>query len=527
MGCIPVSKKKSSGGSEPPHLQSNDIKKVDEVVRPNKKDLVIKEGMLVQQAEGDPYEVFEELKLLGEGSFGKVFKVAHKQSRVIRAMKIINKQRAAIGSEEEKTLINEISILKSLDHPNIIKVYEYFNSKRKLYIVSELCTGGELFDKISQDRIFNERVSAHVMKQLLSAVQFCHANGIIHRDLKPENILIESVEEAKKEYFTIKVIDFGTSDKYKKNKLMHKQIGTPFYIAPEILGNQGYNEKCDMWSCGVIMYILLCGVPPFYGETDDQIYAAVREGNYDIGGPEWDDISPEAKDLLKGLLLKNTDKRFSAEQSLNHAWFKKMKEMIKIKEVTKENLTKVAANLKNFRANQKLQQATLAYIVHNLTKKEDTAELRKCFMEFDENGDGRLTREELIKGLNKIMTPAESLTEVNRIMGLIDVDGSGFIEYEEFLRASLNKDKLLTTENLQVVFNMFDKDKSGKITPDELKNVLGKDAKVSAEVWNQIVKDIDGNGDGEISFNEFKIMMNKVVEHFNQESEMQNQTTNK
>ena len=516
MGCIPMSKKKNTQEPNPKDAKKSE----NELSKQNKQDLVIKEGMLVQQAQGDPYEVYEELKLLGEGSFGKVFKVASKASRVIRAMKIINKQRAAMGSEEERALINEINILKSLDHPNILKVYEYFNTKRKLFIISELCTGGELFDKISHDKSFNEKVSAHVMKQLLSAVQFCHANGIIHRDLKPENILIESTEEAKKEYFSIKIIDFGTSDKLKKNKMMHKQIGTPFYIAPEILANTGYNEKCDLWSCGVIMYILLCGVPPFYGETDDQIYAAVREGKYDIEGPEWDDISPEAKDLIKGLLTKSIDRRLSAEQALNHGWFKKMKEMIKIKEVSKENLTKVAGNLKNFRANQKLQQATLAYIVHNLTKKEDTEELRKCFMEFDENGDGRLTREELIKGLNKIMTPAEAVTEVNRIMSMIDVDGSGFIEYEEFLRACINKDKVLTTENLQTVFNMFDKDKSGKITPEELKHVLGKDSKVSAEVWNEIVKDIDTNGDGEISFNEFRIMMNKIVEHFNKEAEI-------
>jgi calcium-dependent protein kinase len=196
--------------------------------------------MLIQEGCGDPYEYYDETKLLGEGSFGKVFKVKHKISRVFRAMKIINKNLTSMSIEDVEALINEINILKSLDHPNIIKVYEYFNTKRKLFIINELCTGGELFDKISQEKHFNEKVSAHVMRQLMSAVQFCHANGIIHRDLKPENILIESEEEARKEYFTIKVIDFGTSDKLKINKMLVKQIGTPFYIAPEVLNNS-YN----------------------------------------------------------------------------------------------------------------------------------------------------------------------------------------------------------------------------------------------------------------------------------------------
>jgi calcium-dependent protein kinase len=506
MGCFPMSKKKTlnEGDTNIPLSQNE-----------NNKELVIKEGILIQQSDGDPYEYYEELKLLGEGSFGKVFKVSHKISKVVRAMKIINKAKASMGSEDEKALINEINILKSLDHPNILKVYEFFNTPRRLFIITELCTGGELFDKITQDKFFDEKLSAHIMRQLLSAVQFCHSNGIIHRDLKPENILIESSEEAKKDYFTIKVIDFGTSDKLRKNKLMDKKIGTPYYIAPEVLNN-AYNEKCDLWSCGVIMYILLCGSPPFYGNDDDQIYAKVKEGKFTMDSSEWDDVSNEAKDLIKSLLKKDVKKRLSAEQALNHIWFKKMKDLISIKEVSKENLTKIAKNLKNFRADQKLQQATLAYIVHNLTKKEDVDELRKTFMQFDENGDGRLTKDELIKGLNKIMTPQEAVNEVNRIMSLIDVDGNGFIEYEEFLRACMNKNKILTTDNLQIVFNMFDKDRSGKITPEELKHVLGKDADIPQDVWEGIVKDIDINQDGEISFNEFKVMMGKVVDHLNE-----------
>ena len=151
-------------------------------------------------------------------SFGKVFLGKNKISHVLRAIKQIQKDKAEMGEEEEKAIINEINILKSLDHPNIMKVYEYYNSEKVLSIVSELCTGGELYEKISSSGYLSEKVSKYIMKQLLSAVSFCHENGIIHRDLKPENLLIESEEEAKMEYFTIKVIDFGTSDKLNKGK---------------------------------------------------------------------------------------------------------------------------------------------------------------------------------------------------------------------------------------------------------------------------------------------------------------------
>jgi calcium-dependent protein kinase len=509
MGCFPANKKAVEAKfllnqKEAPLPVKSD--RVDDL-----KYLKLDQGFLVQQSDGDPYDYYEESILLGEGSFGKVFKVFHKVSRVPRAMKIIIKSKAAMNEDDEKALINEINILKSLDHPNILKVYEYFNTKRKFYIISELCTGGELFDKIQTDKYFNEKASAHVMKQLLSAVAFCHNNNIIHRDLKPENILIESEEEYKKEYFTIKIIDFGTSE-IVKNAMLDKRIGTPFYIAPEVLNNH-YNEKCDLWSCGVILYILICGYPPFNGDSEDEIYSMVRKGKYTTEGRIWDDASFEVIDLIKHLLCKDITRRFSAEQALNHIWFRKMKDIIKLKPIATENLKAISNNIKNFRANQKMQQATLAFIVHNLTKKEEVEELRNAFHDFDENGDGRLTKEELIKGLSKVMTPSEAKLEVDRIMELVDTDNNGFIEYEEFIRASMNKEKLLSENNLQSAFDMFDKDKNGMITIKELRNVLGRDGNISENVWKQIILEIDSNGDGEVSYKEFKDMMLKILEY--------------
>ena len=466
------------------------------------------EGILVKQSKGAPEEYYENIRTLGEGSFGLVYLGKHKISGVERAIKNINKDQANLSREEEKTLIKEINILKTLDHPNIMKVYEYFNTPDCFSIVSELCTGGELYHKIENNNL-NENVGKYVMKQLLSAVAFCHKNGIIHRDLKPENILLEEEEEATKEYFTIKVIDFGTSGKIKKGQKYNDVIGTPFYIAPEVLKNK-YDEKCDIWSCGVILYVMLSGEPPFYGEDDDEIYNKILTEEVQFNQKEWENISDEAKDLVKKLLKKDYKSRLSAVDALAHPWIQNIDNQ-KINFIAIETLNEIVTNLYKYSAVQILQQASIAFIVHNLISREMTKELRKCFILFDANGDGRLDKDELINGLKMAETKEDLEKEVDRVMKIIDVDGNGFIEYEEFLRASLDKNKILTPENVKIVFQLFDINKTGSISPDELKKVMGQNASdIKEDVWNEIIRAIDLNKDGVISFYEFDQMLDEV-----------------
>ena len=467
----------------------------------NNEESIIYEGILIKERNIDPHDFYEELNILGEGTYGTVKKVRHKITKVIRAMKIIDKNK--ISFVGENSLINEINIVKSLDHPNIMKVYEFFKKDNYLYIISELLSGGELLEKINDSGYLSEEVSSFIMKQIFSAVDFCHQKGILHRDLKPENILIESEAEAKKEFFTIKIIDFGTSGKLKDegNDIIQDMVGTPLYVAPEILGNEKYDNKCDMWSCGVIMYMMLSGKAPFNGENEEEIYQCIKKGKYNFDSERWDEISDDAKDLINHLLTYDPNKRFSAKKALNHPWIIKYRRNIKI---NKEKLNEVVINFKNYSANLKLQQLTLIYIVHNLIPKKDCEFLRELFIIFDEDGSGRLTKEKLIKGLNNVLPLKEAEIEVNRLMDIIDVDGSGFIEYEEFLRAGLNKKKIITKENLEMSFNLFDINKRGKINFQELGKILGNNKK---HVCQEILNEADVDKDGEINFNDFKTIM--------------------
>jgi len=288
---------------------------------------------------------------------------------------------------------------------------------------------------------------------------------------------------------------------------MNRISGTPYYIAPEVLFEK-YDEKCDIWSCGVIMYILLCGYPPFNAETDNEILNKIKIGKFTFPDEEWDNVSAEAKDLITCMLAYAPGDRMSASDCLNHKW---LTVNISLTNQPDRNFSiKCLNNMKKFHAERKLQQAALTYIVNHLVSKEDKNELLGLFQQFDKNGDGVLTREEILEGYKEFLGEMEAEKEADRIMAEVDIDKSGTIDYNEFILAALNRQKVLSKEKLEATFKMFDKDGSGTISAEEIKNVLGVTFS-DQKALDAVIKEVDINGDGEISLVEFKEMMVKLL----------------
>lgn len=433
--------------------------------------------------------------VIGRGAYGEVRKAMHIPTNEMRAIKIIYKQECS--ADDQQNIFREVKILKQLDHPNIIKIYEYFSDPKFIFIVMELVQGGELFDRIMDVHHFSERKAAEIFLQILSSVNYLHANKIVHRDLKPENILFDG------EY--IKLIDFGTSREFDAAKKMKGTHGTPYYIAPEVL-EHSYNEKCDVWSCGVILYVMLCGSPPFNGHNDDEILSSVLRGQFTFDLPEFEQISDYAKKLIQKMLTFNPKQRISIADAINDIWFKVV---LSKKEVILNPA--VLSNLKNFNVRNKMQEAIYFFIINNMTSKEEKNDLMENFKMLDTNQDGVLSKDELIAGLKKV-NQFISEEEVDALMDRVDHNKDRTINYTEFVAAAIDKRKYLSDDRMNSCFKIFDKDNSGKISVAELKEMFQGKNIVDEKVWLDMVKDVDQNGDGEIELKEFKEILLRLIQ---------------
>ena len=495
--------------------ENNTIKEVSE--DKDKQVVTLDSKVFIAKGNNDPNKLYIKKKILGRGSFGIVYLVKQRYLSRYFAMKVIKKSPTK-AKEEEENLMNEVDILRKLDHPNIVKITDFYSLKTEYNIITEYCQEGELFDEIKAQSPFNEALAAWYLKQILSAVCYCHNMNIIHRDLKPENILI--VKRQKNGYHPIKIIDFGTAKVFQKEKAEHVLIGSAYYIAPEVL-SRNYTELCDLWSCGVIMYILLTGRPPFNGSNEEEIMKKIKEGNYDLKKYPWGVISEEAKDLLKGLLQVNTKKRLTAKQALEHKWFKieKTKSNITVYNVKHRQLNKLIDNLMKYRSDNILRCAVIALLVHNSIQLNQAHDAVKLFNQIDKNGDGKISKDELFNGLQpykKEVSDDELKKQVDIIFNNIDSDHNGYLEYEEFVRAAIDKDHFLSVNFLQFAFNYFDKDHDGEITLEEVKNKFflndkNRNSAKAQEQLQQSFNEIDINGDGKLSFEEFGKMMENII----------------
>ena len=448
-----------------------------------------KKSFIKKQQNIDKYYTFDS-KPLGKGSYGIVRKGKHKITNQIRAIKTIMK---SLIEDKEKFKL-EIDILSSMDHPNIVKLFEWYEDEQNYYLVMEICQGGDLFIRIKQLGFFQEEDAKIIFNQIIKSIRYCHERKIVHRDLKPENFVFVSNDKNS----PVKLIDFGLSKMYQNTKTgelvpLKTKAGSPYYIAPEVLtGN--YNVICDIWSCGVILYIMLCGYPPFFGDTDNEVIDAVKKGDFMFEDEDWENVSQQGKELIKRMLTAQ-NKRINTDEVLNHPWFNSIKPKAR-----NNNLEEIIKKMAQFKRATRLQKLTLNYMATQLNEAQ-LSKIKAAYYEIDENQDGKISYEEVYKAFESTY----SREELQQITKSIDVDYSGFIDYTEFIAATMDETYFLNEDNLLNAFNAFDTDKSGKITGEKLKSICGEmsNSNMPDNVWTEIIKEADLDNDSQIDFNEF------------------------
>jgi calcium-dependent protein kinase len=434
-------------------------------------------------------------KVVGEGSYGTVRKCKNKATNTIRAIKTIQKSYV----KDVNVLKSEINVMKSLDHPNIIKLFETFEDRRSYYLIMELCTGGELFDRIVEEKNFTEKVCAVVVQQMLRAVNYMHSTGYVHRDIKPENWLLLTAGPVAKT--PLKMVDFGLSKQITKG--MSTKAGTPMYMAPEVLTGS-YSELVDVWSVGVVMYIMLSGRPPFAGKDETTILKNVKKADIPYDAKGFDKVSPAGKKMLQSLLSREPESRPSAVAALGQSWFK---DLIDTEDSALSSLA--VESLKEFAGMGKLKKAAL-FVIATQLKDNQIEDLKQFFLGMDADASGTLTPDEIKKGFENAGLKAPK--ELEELLKNIDNDGSGEIDYMEFIAATMDRQKYVQEDVCWQAFKTFDLDGSGTITKDEMMQVFRSGAvsdviSMPASEVDKLIQEADLNGDGEIDFEEFMAMI--------------------
>ncbi|GER44819.1 calcium-dependent protein kinase [Striga asiatica] len=392
---------------------------------------------------------------LGHGQFGTTFLCTEKKTGKKYACKSIAK-RKLLNQEDLEDVRREVEIMHHLSgNPSVVSIKGAYEDSVAVHVVMELCAGGELFERIVKRGHYTEKKAAELARTVVGVIETCHSLGVMHRDLKPENFLFVGEEEDS----PLKAIDFGLSVFFKPGETFSDIVGSPYYVAPEVL-LKNYGPEADIWSAGVIIFILLSGVPPFWGESEQEIFEEVLRGDIDFTSDPWPTISESAKDLVKKMLERDPNKRLTAHQ------------------VIAESLSE-----------------------------EEIAGLKEMFKMIDTDNSGYITFEELKAGFKKYGSNLNE-SEIHDLMNAADVDKSGTIDYGEFIAATLHLNKIEKEDHLFRAFSYFDKDSSGYITQDELQKAC-QEFGIEDSHLEEVICEADQDNDGRIDYNEFVAMMQK------------------
>ena len=451
---------------------------------------MIRKSHFIGEHIADINNYYEFIKELGKGSYGQVLRCQNKETGNVYACKKMSKKKI----KNKKQFQTELNLLRTTDHPNIIKLYDIYEDNKYIYLIMEECNGGEFFDSLAkrakEKNMYTEKECARIFKQILEAVNYLHAHGVCHRDLKPENILFSNVADDS----CLKLIDFGLSKVIDREQNLKGAVGTTFYMAPEVItGN--YNEKCDIWACGVILYIMLCGKPPFYSQNEEELKKNICSMKYTFDYPEFKKVSQDAIDLIKKILVP-PEKRLSAAEILQTPWIKE-----NAPHATGENLKQNWEHIEKYSKLNLVQKSIINFTAFHLTSKE-TKEFVEMFKSLDENSDGVLSIEEIKKGVEQSKFGAKG-DNIIKIFEEMDIDKNGLINYTEFISALMDYEKIKENQLLEC-FNSYDADESGKISFKEFCDMIKPQSEEEKKELKDLYDEFDTDGDGEISLKEFK-----------------------
>jgi len=436
-------------------------------------------------------------RTLGKGASCNVVECIDKETSLPWALKIMPRSKKS----NKKLFSREKQIMQMLHHSNIICFREAFVDKENYYIVSELSAGGELFDRIvaSDSNPMTERRASELVCTMLKAIQYCHRKNIVHRDLKPENFVFKTPHQSSE----MVLIDFGCA-KIVKDETVYKDLdGTPYYLPPESAAGDRYIrtgrvlKSSDVWSIGIIAYVLMTGKPPFDGKTNTEIFQKIVK--QPLVFPRRGRLSKPLIDLIRLMLKKSPKHRIKVEAALRHPWI--LGKNTPDRQISKE----VMKILRQFNQQSKLKKAITKTLVKHM---EPQHKIHEHFKRLDRNGDGALDVNELSQLLMEMGTSRkQAINEAKAIISTSDTDGSGAIEFNEFTQ---NWQRQLLTENeayIRAVFSVLDEDGGGTIDATELANVLDMHKEGDRLRVSEIIKEVDADGDGVISYEEFRSAM--------------------